>query len=308
MIRLIKFLGMSLAVLMTVLLVACGDSGGSSGDEGTKNPDQGAADDERFVSNIGEVIAGSVQSFEGEDVSSMSGDVQFNFAMGTMEMSGDATFAVQSPDQMHMQMKFEGGDGQSMVDLSELGTFEVLARDGNAYINMPIMGGWIVLSAEDLGGDYASLQELLSNGSFFDYGSMVQQMAADGKIEHVGQEEIDGHNTVHYRVAGDLQSLIAAFSGALGATGDNAFADQILSSTASGPITLDLWLGTEDLLPYKMTAKADISAGTEAAMAMELSANFGSYNESVTIPEAPAEAKTFAEVFGELGIDPEGGE
>jgi hypothetical protein len=191
-----------------------------------------------------------------------------------------------------------------LIDLSELGTFEVLARDGKIYINMAILGGWIALTPEDLGGDYAGLQELLAQGALIDYSGLVEQLAAGGQIEHVGQEEIDGTNTVHYRVTGDLQSLIGAFSGALSATGDNAFAEQILGSTLSGPVTIDLWLGTEDLLPYKMAASAEMAAG-EGAMTLSLTANLGSYNESVTIPDAPAEAKTFAEFFGDLGIEAE---
>jgi hypothetical protein len=41
---------------------------------------------------------------------------------------------------------------------------------------------------------------------------------------------------------------------------------------------------------------------------MSLTANLGGYNESVAIPDAPAEAKTFAELFSDLGLDPDVGE
>ncbi len=302
-----RLLAIGLLALLALFVVACGDSGGSNGsgggdegDSGTANP---AVSDEEFVSNIPGVFAQSVGAYEGDTVSSMQGDVAFDFTMGTIEMAGTANFAVNGPDQFYMTMEFEGGDGQSLIDLSELGTFEVLAREGSIYINMALLGGWIALTPEDLGGDYAGLQDLLTSGSLLDYGSLVEQLSAQGQIEHVGQEEINGHNTAHYRVTGDLQTLIGAFSGALSATGDNAFAQQILGSQVTGPVSVDVWLGTEDLLPYKMVAGADLSAGTEGTLAMSLTANLGNYNETVAIPDAPTEAKTFAELFGDLGLE-----
>lgn len=306
--RVSRLLALGLLGLLAIVMVACGGESAKTtdnDDSGSANP---AADDEQFVANIPGVIAQSVQTFEGDSVTSMAGDVQFEFAMGSLSMGGTADFAVAGADQFYMTMEFEGGDGQSLIDLSELGTFEVLARDGKVYINMAMLGGWIALTPEDLGGDYAGLQELLSEGALLDYSGLVEQLAAGGQVEHVGQEEIDGTNTVHYRVSGDLQSLIGAFSGALSATGDNAFAQQILGSTLAGPVTIDLWLGTEDLLPYKLAASAEIVAGAEGTMALSLMANLGDYNESVSVPEAPAEAKTFTELFGELGLEPDSGE
>lgn len=302
-----RIMALAILALLALIAVACGGneaskSGDDTGDNGAANP---AVDEEQFVANIPGVFAQSVGAFEGDAVTSMAGDVAFDFTMGTLQVSGNADFAVNGADQFYMTMGFEGGDGQSIIDLSELGTFEALARDGQIYINMAILGGWIALTPEDLGGDFAGLQDLLGEGAILDYSGLVEQLAGTGQIEHVGQEDIDGHNTVHYRVTGDLQSLIGAFSGALSATGDNAFAQQILNSTLSGPATIDVWLGTEDLLPYRMVAVADIDGGAEGALALSLTANFGQYNESVTIPEAPAEVKTFAELFGDLGLDPE---
>jgi hypothetical protein len=303
-----RILALSLLGLLAMVMIACGGESGKTAkddDTGAANP---AVDDEQFVANIPGVIAQSVQTFEGDAVTSMEGDVRFDFAMGSLSMAGNANFAVAGADRFYMTMEFEGGDDQSLIDLSELGTFEVLARDGTVYINMAMLGGWIALTPEDLGGDYSGLQELLSQGALLDYAGLVEQLSAGGQIEHVGQEEIDGTNTVHYRVSGDLQSLIGAFSGALSATGDNAFAQQILGSTLTGPVTIDLWLGTEDLLPYKLAATAEIAGGTEGTMALSLTANLGGYNESVSVPEAPAEAKTFAELFGDLGLATDSGE
>lgn len=302
-----RIMAMAVLALLALIAAACGGNeaskpGGDTGDNGAANP---AVDDEQFVANIPGVFAQSVGAFEGDAVTSMAGDVEFDFTMGSVNMGGTADFAVNGSDQFYMTMEFAGGDDQSLIDLSELGAFEVLARDGQIYINMAILGGWIALTPEDLGGDFAGLQALLGEGAILDYGRLVEQLAGQGQIEHVGQEEIDGHNTVHYRATGDLQTLIGAFAGALSATGDNAFAQQILNSTASGPATIDVWLGTEDLLPYRMVAVADIDRGADGVLALSLTANFGQYNESVPIPAAPTEAKTFAELFGDLGLDPE---
>ena len=206
---------------------------------------------------------------------------------------------------MHMALSFEGGDQVSVVDLSQLGTFEVLVRDGQFYINIPLLGGWFTVSDEDMPDSSASISDMLSRGSPFDFSQLAG--ALGGGVEYVGEDEIDGRTTVHYQVVGDIQSLIGSFSDALSATGDNAFSDQILNSPITGPVTIDVWVGKDDFLPYKMTGAASIDTGETGVLTLDLSATFGGYNEQVDIPDAPEGAQSLGDLFGQLGLDPDAG-
>jgi hypothetical protein len=301
----IKLLPLALIALLGLFIFACNEdsdpAGDSGADDGVSNAGDGV-DDEFFVANAPEVLTRSVESFEATEVTSMTGDVDFEFGMGALAVAGNAEFAAQMPDQMHMTMTFEGGDGQSLVDLSQMGTFEALVRDGTFYINMPVLGGWFSLSPEELGTSFTGVEDLMSQGSIVDYSALIGQMG--GQVQYVGDEDVNGRATAHYTVQGDLQSLIASFSSALGATGDNAFAERIIGSQLTGPIALDIWIGKDDFLPYRMTANGSINAGDSGTLVMDLSAEFGHYNEDVDIPAAPAQAKSFSDIMGQLGLDP----
>lgn len=302
----IRLLPLFLLAFAALLFAACGGSGdddATSNGAGDAGGDSAAVDDgadqELFVSNGVEVLGRSADSFS-QHFQSMSGNISFSFLMGTVETAGDASFAYQSPDKMHLSMSFEGGDQQSLIDLSQIGTFEVLARDGQVFMNIPFLGGWFTFTPEDLGASAGSLQDLMTRGSIFDYTGFVESLG--GEVDYVGEEDIDGVSTHHYNFSGDLANLIGAFADALSSTGDNAIAQQILSTEIAGPVTVDLWVG-DDFLPYRLNAQASMETPA-GAFALSLSGNFGHYNDVVSIPEAPADATSFAEVFGALGAAP----
>jgi hypothetical protein len=313
-----KLLPLALIAILALVLAACG-GGGEPTDSGADSPNRspperdvedggtGGADtdEDLFISTGGEVLTRSVDSFAGGEVMSMSGDVAFEFSMGTTAVKGDADFAYQDPGLMHMALTVEGGDQTSVVDLSQFGALEVLARDGSFYMNIPFLGGWFVMAPEDMREGSEAIADILSRGSLFDYEAFVGQLGED--VQYIGDEDVNGHSTAHYQITADLQSLIGSFADALGATGDNAFADQILESQLNGPISVDLWVGKDDFLPYKMDASATIETGQPGAgaMVLSLSANFDNYNEPVDIPAAPADATSFADVLGGLGLDPD---
>jgi len=313
----LKLFPLAIVAVLALALAACGGGSSnhdSSGGASNQTQDSGSsggsaygahgsgAEAVDYVADAQAVLSQSTTKFAAQDVSSMKGDVVFDFTMGTTAINGNANFSYKAPDQMYMTMGFQGGDSQSLMDLSQLGTLEVLVRDGGAYINIPILGGWIYLSPEDMaafGGD--SMQNVMSRGSLFDYSGFMKN--ANG-VQYVGEEDVDGHSTVHYSVTGGLQDLIAAFSDALSTTGDNALSDQILGSQLSGPISVDVWIGKDDSLPYKMTAGGNISVPDGTALVMDVTATFHDYNAAVTIPPAPKDAQPFAAVLGALGAQP----
>jgi hypothetical protein len=179
------------------------------------------------------------------------------------------------------ELSFEGGDQSSVVDLSQLGTFEVLVRDDEFFINIPFLGGWFTITDEDMPESSVSISDMLSRGSPFDFSGLAG--ALGGGVEYIGEDEIDGRATVHYQLTGDLQSLIGSFSDALAATGDNAFSDQI--GQRDNRTGNDRCLGGKsDFLPYKLTGEATIDTGETGVLTLDLVATFSDYNGDVDIP------------------------
>lgn len=74
----------------------------------------------------------------------------------------------------------------------------------------------------------------------------------------------------------------------------------------SGPLVFDLWVETDTGLPYRLQAvgSMDLPAGTDdsgapagGAMEFEMRFDFEGFNGNVDIPDAPANAKSFVELF-----------
>ncbi len=310
-----KFLPLALVALLVLMLAACGGGGDdTSGDSTSNDPAGDTADDSTssdpngdveeidYVTNAQAVLAQSAEEFATQDVSSVQGDVVFDFSMGTTAVTGNADFVYQAPAGMHMSMTFGGGDSQSLLDLSQLGTLEVLVRDEGVFINIALLGGWVALSPEEaaaFSGD--SVSNMIGRGSMFDYTNFISNV--DGAT-YVGEEDIDGVTTVHYTVTGDLGTLIDSFGDALGATGDNAVSGQILSSELAGPVSVDVWIGKDDSLPYKMTVNGSLTLPDGTTMVMNVDSTFHDYNATVTLPPAPTDAIPFVEVMAALGIQP----
>jgi len=320
-IRLLPLLVLAIAAL---LLAACGGSSNNASDDDTDPPaapteatddtgddvddvdmsdpaaiiaSGGDVPDDLFVSNGFEVLSASGDAYTPGDVTSGAGSFTFTFAMGQVETTGEASYAFQAPDQMHMAMSFEGGDSQSLVDLSEIGTFEILVRDGSVFMNIPFLGGWFAMSPEELGADPQALQDLMGQGSLVDWAGFTS--ALPELVTYVGEEDIGGVATVHYQLNATLNQLIAAFADALSTTGEGGVGEQILTSELAGDITVDVWVGKANLLPYKMEAATSFDT-PEGPFVLSLSGTFGSYNEAVDIPAAPDNPQNFADLFGEL--------
>lgn len=310
----VKLFPLALVALLALMLVACG--GGSSNDDdsgdtpqvdGTGDSDDSTSADNGdepvdYVANAQAVLAQSGEAFDAQDVTSVQGDVVFDFSLGTTAVNGTAGFVYAAPTGMHMSMAFEGGDSQSLIDLSQIGTIELLVREEGVFLNLALLGGWVVMTPEEataFSGE--SVSNMISRGSMFDYSNFISNV--DG-VTFVGEEDVDGVQTVHYSVTGDLTTLIASFSDALGAVGDNAITDQILTSGLSGPVSVDVWIGEEDSLPYQLTVATNLALPDGTAMVMNLDSTFHDYNESVSLPPAPTDATAFADVMAALGIVP----
>lgn len=288
---------LALFAALAFIAAACsggGDNGGSSG------ASQARFSDEEFVSAGTEVLLQSVASY-GDEISSMQGEMDFQVSAAGMAFAGKATFAFEEAS-MHMRMEMDAPEEEALFDLGELGTFEVLVRDGKVYMNVPLFGGWIVFSPDEMGEDAPDIGEMLSRGSLIDYSALADMFGTD--VEYVGDEDVGGVETAHYRVKGDLATFFAAFSDALAATGDTDLTEEL--DGVEGPITIDIWVGKADLLPYRVAADAGFDAGNEAGlMEMRIDARLFGYNEDVDIPAAPEDAQSLEDLFSGMEFEGE---
>jgi hypothetical protein len=272
-------LPVALATLLLLLAACTGGGGGTTSDQ--------PADGDLVSAAPLEVLTASADSFQ-QDVQSLQAELDFNVQAGGFPLGGTADMAFQSPDQAHVTM-----------NLGALGSFEMLMLGQEIYINIPGQG-WVVLSVEDLlggvdasqlGVDAESFQNVLSDHSFVDYQTLIDNLGAD--VEDLGEETLDGATFRHFRGTLDFAAVAAAFSDAFGAT------DSLGLDTVSGPLTFDAWLDPETFLPHEITASGEFAFGADS-MTFDATMRFFGYNEPVEIPGAPADAVPFSELLAGL--------
>src|SRR3990172_5042809 len=258
---LIRGLPLALAASLLVLFALACKSGGGS--DGKTSGDLVSADPV-------EVLAASGDSFE-QDVNSLQAELLIGIDAGGLKINASSEMAFQAPDQMHATM-----------DLTGLGTFEMLLLGKQLYVNMPGQG-WVKISLDDaglseLGLDASTFEKMMTDHSMVDYQALVQGLG--GEVDDLGQETLDGGTFRHYRAALDF-----------GATGDLGL------SEVSGPLTLDIWVDPDTKLPHKAIASGEFAFGA-STMAFDATMRFFGYNEPGEIPAAPAGAVPFAMLGG----------
>jgi hypothetical protein len=308
-----RILPAALVALALALAAACGGGGsddttynnGGADSDGTGAGGGGLSQTggdfaDLLVSNAPAALGQSAAKFS-EDVESVQATFTFNMNMSEMAIGAEADFAYEAPDKAYMTMNFSSGE-DSFIDFSALGAFEILFREGTIYMNTPFTG-WVSMSAEDLGEDADAMQELLDGHSPFDYELLVQSLGSD--VENLGEERIDSGNYTHLRVTTDFEDIMAALADSFGS---DSLGGSLPTGGVSGPIVMDLWVDTQTLLPFRLSANGsfDFEPPADAEDAdffgtgpatFDMLIEFESYNEPVQIPEAPADAKSFAELF-----------
>ena len=278
---------LTLLALLLALAVAC--NGGGAGSTTSDQPPgggEGASTDVVSTSPL-DVLSASAESFK-QDVESLRTELELSIVAGGFPIAVTADLTFQAPDQMHMTM-----------DLTGLGTFELLLLGSEIYMNIPPQG-WVVFSVEDLLGDLgiadlgvdaAGFQDLLGDHSLVDYEALVTSVGSD--IEDLGEETLEGGTFRHFRGTIDFAAVSAAFSDAFGAT------DGLNLDSVSGPLTFDAWVNPDSFLPHKLTASGEFAFGADS-MVFDATMLFTNYNESVDIPGAPADAVSLSDFFAGL--------
>src|SRR3990170_873120 len=238
---LIRALPLALAASLLMLFALACKSGGGGGDQ-TSHPDGDTSGDLVSADPV-EVLSASGERFE-QDVNSLQAEVLINLNAGGFAMNASSEMAFQAPDQMHATM-----------DLTGLGTFEMLLLGTELYMNMPGQG-WVQISLDDaglseLGLDASTLQNITRDHSLVDYQELVRSLG--GEVDDLGEETVDGGTFQHYRAAMDFGEMAGAFSDAFGATSDLGL------DSVSGPLTLDVWVDPDTTLPHRITANGEFA-------------------------------------------------
>jgi hypothetical protein len=301
----IRTLPALLVALLLLLAVACG--GGGTGEDSSSNEPAGSGDagDELVLSAI-EALGRSADDFQ-QDVDTLQGNMVIDMTMGDVSFGLQGDYGFQAPDRMFMTMEFTGSS-EEVIDLGDLGEMEVLVVGDQFYMNIGLFGGWVKASLDDLGVDADQFRDMLSDQAPFDYSELVEGLGDDVRVQDLGLEDLDGRGVHHYRFSSDYPTLMEA----LGEPFGDGFSDSGFPvDDLEGPVVLDLWLGTDDLLPYKLAAKGAFviddlyAAGLGGNMAFNMTISIDEYNGAVNFPDPPADAIDISELDDEMFTDPE---
>jgi len=286
MLRIPRILAAAFFTVALALAVACG--GGGSEEQTSNEPLEGGS--ELLVANPSQALGKSADRFE-ENVESVEALFTFEIGMDGIAFGADGRFSYVAPDSMYMLMNMSGGGGG--VDLGDLGEFEVLLLGDELYVNTGYTG-WFKMSVDDFGGGADALKSLRESHTPLDYQKLIESIG--GEVENLGYETVDGKTITRLRVTTDFATLLDSVTDSVGGSGVDA---SLFPVDLSGPMTLDIMIDPETLLPYKFEAKGEFAAnGQSADFAMTF--RFFNYNGPVIIPEPPADAKPFDSAFGEM--------
>lgn len=266
---------LALTAVVPVLLLgvaACGDdSDGAKDDnettqtttgEETDAADGGDGADDTDGSDETDVPSGDLTTAEFAELMS-SGIAATTTAKVTMRMDADGMVT-----ETEGVTDMSGGTVSSHMKMTMQGqTTEMILVDGDLYMSMPGGQGWTKMSTSD-----ASATGL--DDSLFDP-QVSTRALVDGlkSVETIGQEDVDGVATTHYRIVTD----VAAMMGALG-EGE--------APAGMEDITQDVWLDSEGRsvkTAYEMEV-GGVTVKTETKMS-----DFGA---PVTIEAPPADQVT----------------
>src|SRR3972149_11944758 len=166
---LIRTLPLALAASLLVLFALACKSGG--GGDKTYYPDGDTSGDLVSADPV-DVLAASGERFE-QEVDSLKAELLIHINAGGFAGNASSEMAFQAPDQMHATM-----------DLTGLGTFEMLVLGTELYMNMPGQG-WVAISLDDaglseFGLDPSTLRDVMTDHSMVDYQGLVRSLGGEG--------------------------------------------------------------------------------------------------------------------------------
>ncbi|MCD6638842.1 MAG: hypothetical protein LT071_02880 [Nocardioides sp.] len=240
----------------------------TTGDEGTGDEGSGAGLEElpaaQFHSRVMDAMM-EAETFTMESESTVQGvtttvEGQVRFASDGLEMSATST-----------------GGPEDM---------ELVLVDKVMYLRTPSMstdGTWMRIDLTDEG----SLLGML--GKSLDPQVAIQALKDPEKLELLGEEEVDGVPTNHYRVTIDPQRFREALD-----------LPEQMASHLPEEMVFDYWIDADDL-PRKMVQESTAKGPDGAPVTTDLEAHYRGFGDPVTITVPPADQVTDAPKLGTGG-------
>jgi hypothetical protein len=217
---------------------------------------------------INDFLVSSAQALDG--VQSFRARFQMTMRMNGESVNSGGDMVFQAPNKMHMTMN---ADGQ---------TFEMLARLPTMYIRIP-HEGWYAFDGEAMGFSPQALSDYMNNRGLFDAEAEARLLRG---IVQLPDEQIDGVAYDHFQGTLDAKNLFQAVGPDLI---DSSAADL---RSVSGPVNVDLLLDKDTHLPRRHTVTMDLDFnGTPISMDLRMA--FLEFNGSVSVPDAPEDARPF---------------
>jgi hypothetical protein len=204
-------------------------------------------------------------------IESSRGTFQAKFWMGGSSLGMTGAYVFQAPDKMYMTIDMFGQ------------TEELLLLLPDFYIRIPNQG-WFVVNGTAAGINWNAFKKYVEQRGPVDYSALTQQLQ---DLTQLPDEVLDGVPYLHYRGQLDMSKAINDLPSGL--------IDPSVLARVSGtlkPIDVEVWLDKKTYLPHRTDMNMQFSASADTpSISMQMSMLSEGFNEPVSIPAPPADAK-----------------
>jgi len=265
-----------LLVLGVALLTsACGGGDDSSTSETPTTPDP-------LLADPAQALSASAQRLE-DTVSTARSEFDWEIERESLHLEGSGELAIDETRGLHLDERYRGS-GEGEFEMDEGNDSEILVRGSTIYLKTPLLGSrWVRFTTAEFGDDTTALMRLVASRGPIAYGAVIEG-AED--IEDLGAED----GTQHYRATVDVGVVMNALADTYGSQGQ-----VMLANRFSGPVTLDIWIDAETLLPREVAANGTFPF-EGASTDLTVTVRFFDLNGVVEIPNAPSDSVPASEV------------
>ena len=119
--------------------------------------------------------------------------------------------------------------------------------------------GWVKASLDDFGADSDSLKKLMEGHAPLDYEQLVKDVG--GEVQNGGDVTVDGKTYTELTITTDFEKLLAAIGNSVG---DSGLDTSDFPADISGPMTIEILIDKETLLPYTFEANGQFGMGEDS--------------------------------------------
>ncbi len=190
-----------------------------------------------------------------------------------------------------------GADSLGPEMAASIGEFEVRAIGDKAYMRIGLFSSlgiptpWVSLTTDEA----SEIASGFGANTADPMGTLPVFYHADADVEVIGQEQVRGVDTTHFRISADVEKLLAL--------ADPEQADELRNTSgfpADGVLPIDMWIGDDGFVrrfSYKVDGGSSPDAGFES---LEMVWEIFDYGEPITVIAPPANQVTDGDLLVSL--------